>query len=254
MPTTTSEPAGAQRDTERLRSDARANLDRVLAAAKVVFAEKGLDAKLADVARQAGVGVGTVYRRFATKDELIEELFRSRLAEVVSVATAAAAIDDPWRALVYFLEETTAMMVGDHGLRDLVLRGTPTPSCATNDRQHRLTAQVAQIRSEIHSLTADLVRRAQLAGVLRPDIEATDLPLLTMSVQTAADFAGPDQPELWRRMLGVVIDGLRVSRPTPTPLSVPALSVEHLEAALLRLHALPPAGRRAGRGRNAPQG
>ena len=93
-PTTT---VAAQRP---LRRDAERNRIRILASAKVLFAEHGVDVSLDDIARHAGVGVGTVYRRFPDREALIDELFEDKISEIEELAAASLAIDDPWEGLV----------------------------------------------------------------------------------------------------------------------------------------------------------
>src|SRR5215467_385638 len=110
--TSTAEPA------ERpLRKDAERNRKRILHAAAEVFSERGLDATLDDVARRAGVGVGTVYRRFPDKQALVAELFTSRMDELAAAAEQACQARDPWEGLVSFLEYAAETMSGDLGLR-----------------------------------------------------------------------------------------------------------------------------------------
>src|SRR5579862_7641068 len=103
-----------------LRRDAERNRQRVLTAASEVFTERGLDVSLDEVARHAGVGVGTVYRRFGTKEDLVEALFVERIDAVAALAEDAAAAPDPWSGLVGFLEQAAQMLAGDSGLRQLL--------------------------------------------------------------------------------------------------------------------------------------
>src|ERR1700761_3684746 len=100
-----------------LRRDAERNRQRILAAAAEVFNERGLDVSLDEIARHAGVGVGTVYRRFRTKEELIEALFMDRLDSVATIADEAYANPDAWCGLVSFMERMAEIMAGDVGLR-----------------------------------------------------------------------------------------------------------------------------------------
>src|SRR3954467_7812049 len=117
--TSTAEPA------ERpLRKDAERNRKRILHAAAEVFGERGLDATLDDVARRAGVGVGTVYRRFPDKESLVAELFQGRIDDLVAVAEQACTADDPWTGLVSYLEHIATTMSGDFGLRQMMLFAT----------------------------------------------------------------------------------------------------------------------------------
>ncbi|EOM76761.1 TetR/AcrR family transcriptional regulator [Rhodococcus rhodnii] len=208
-----------------LRSDARENLDRILGAARQVFAEQGLDAKLADVAARAGVGVGTVYRRFENKDALIAALFDSRLEVVVEKSRAALEFEDPLEGLVWFLDVSTQLMADDRALRDLAVGGPATPhahlSQATLDR-------VEKLRYEVHEHVQRLVARGQAAGVVRDDLDATDIGLLSSTLQAAVDPGADSEPDVWRRVLGLVVDGLRtdgVRTPlAPRPLTEPQLS------------------------------
>ena len=107
-----------------LRRDAERNRQRILDAARVVFAERGLSGSLDDIARQAGVGVGTVYRRFPDKELLIDALFEERIEEIADVARAAADHPDPWEGLVDFLTRTQELQSRDRGLKELVLGGS----------------------------------------------------------------------------------------------------------------------------------
>src|ERR1700751_1488137 len=107
-----------------LRRDADRNRQRILAAAAGVFTERGLDATLDEVARAAGVGIGTVYRRFPDKETLVAELFRDRIDALVTAAENACTDPDPWRALVTYLEFAAASLAGDLGLRQLMMFGT----------------------------------------------------------------------------------------------------------------------------------
>src|ERR1700710_867993 len=111
MPAPTSRP---------LRKDAAENRERLLAAAAELFAHRGLDVTLNDIAHHAGVGVGTAYRRFANKEEVIDALFEDRLQAVAEVATDALDDPDPWNGLVSFLERALEMQFGDRGLNQIM--------------------------------------------------------------------------------------------------------------------------------------
>src|SRR3954453_16758416 len=103
-----------------LRKDAALNRERLLAAARELFAERGLTVTLNDIAHHAGVGVGTAYRRFANKGEVIDALFEDRLRAVAEVAHDALGDPDPWRGLVSFLERAMDMQFGDRGLNQIM--------------------------------------------------------------------------------------------------------------------------------------
>jgi AcrR family transcriptional regulator len=213
------------RDGERpLRRDAERNRQRILQAAAEVFSERGLDATLDDVAHRAGVGVGTVYRRFPDKDSLVGELFQDRIDAIVAVAEEACVADDPWAGLVSYLEHIGETMAGDLGLRQMLL-------FATYGRD-----RVAYLRERMRPVIARLIARAQAAGLVRDDLSATDVPMIVCMIATAAEYAGPVQPGVWRRYLALIIDGLRPARDGTSPLPLPALTPHQMEQ-VLRAHA-----------------
>jgi AcrR family transcriptional regulator len=188
-----------------LRADAERNRRRLLAAAGELFAEKGLAVGLDEVARHAGVGVATAYRRFSDKDELIEALFEERIAHVVALAERALVAEDPWAGLVQFMEGAVRMHACDRGLKQLVF-GTELGA-----------ARLQAARQRIHPLVTQLVERARAAGSLRDDVTATDIALLQFILSGAADFTTAGGPELWHRYLTIVLDGLCTPEPTPLP-------------------------------------
>ncbi|MGG7104198.1 TetR/AcrR family transcriptional regulator [Rhodococcus sp. 24CO] len=206
----------------RLRADAQANLERILCSAREVFGAQGLDATLADVARHAGVGVGTVYRRFASKDELIQALFDSRCAEIESLATTSLEIPGAWDGLVHYLEAISRRMADSRGFGDILMDARFTSDAFT------------RARASITRSTAALVNRAKDEGTLRADFEISDVPLLIQTIKLSQNFTGDDAPEAYRRVLGFIIDGLRASRTTPRELPVPALTTEQLDHVLHR--------------------
>ena len=104
-----------------LRRDAERNRQRILRAASEVFTARGVEATLDDVAHHAGVGVGTVYRRFPDKEALIEALFEKRLDTMVGLAEEGSANPDPWAGLVFFLEQAGGLLAGDRGLRQILM-------------------------------------------------------------------------------------------------------------------------------------
>ena len=193
-----------------LRRDAERNRQRILAAAAQVFTERGLDATLDEVARAAGVGVGTVYRRFPDKEALVAALFRERIDSLVTVAEEACATADPWKAVVSYLEYAAAAMAGDTGLRQLMMFGT-------YDRD-----QVCYARDRMRPVISRLVQRAQAAGDRRADFEATDVKMIAFMLASLAEYAAAVTPDVWRRYLAMLIDGLRPARGEVSALPVPA--------------------------------
>jgi AcrR family transcriptional regulator len=208
-------------ETERpLRRDAERNRQRILQAAGEVFAERGLDVSMDDIARHAGVGVGTVYRRFPSKELLIEALFEDRIGQVVSIAQESLEVDDPWDGLVDFLVRVTEVSSLDRGLKQLLLSSTHG-----QDR-------VAYGRDCIVPLVDALVTRAQEAGQLRDDIAHTDFALLQMGLGAVAEYAAEVNPDVWRRCLVLLLDGMRAQPGAATPMPVPPLALEQVECAM----------------------
>src|SRR3954465_13055053 len=143
-------------ETRPLRKDAELNRQRILAAAGELFAEAGLHVTLDAVAERAGVGVGTVYRRFPDKEALIDALFEDRIDAVGAIAGACSAIEDPWEALVAFFDRAVSLHGEDRALKELVFS-------AAHGRD-----RVARARARIKPQVGALVARAQAAGALRP--------------------------------------------------------------------------------------
>jgi AcrR family transcriptional regulator len=187
-----------------LRADARRNREKVLAAARAVFSEQGVDAQMDDVARRADVGVGTVYRHFPTKEALVYALTDELFDVIAAHARELLSREDPWEAFqeaLWFGAEKTA---GDRAFSEILAaeRKTMAPhSCPGKDD---LTVTVGE-----------LMRRSIEAGKMRPDAVIDDVPLVMCGIGSASAMAHP-VPEAWRRHLGIVLDGLRaeaVSRP-----------------------------------------
>jgi AcrR family transcriptional regulator len=199
-----------------LRRDAERNRQRILDTAGTLFAERGLNVSLDEIARHAGVGVGTVYRRFPDKEQLIDALFEKRLGEILAVATNSLETSDPWEALVSFLERSMELQVKDRGLKELLLE-TSTAH-----------ARIEQGRQAIEPIVATILARAQEAGVVRDDIIVSDLLLLQHAIGEAAEYTREVAPEVWRRVMSIALDGLRPDRRRPSPMPVPPLDEEQV--------------------------
>lgn len=203
--------------TERpLRRDAERNRERILRAARELFAQRGLTVSLDEIARHAGVGVGTVYRRFPTREQLIDALFQERLAEIVALAEEGLASEDPWLGLTNFIQRTLERQAADKGLKELIL--------GTTEGRERVT----QFRRLMFPLATELVRRAHASGSLREDFSPQDIPLLQLMLGAIVDASRPVAPELWRRYLALVLDGMR-AEPAREPLPAPPVSVNELD-------------------------
>jgi len=221
---------GIAGEKEGQRRDARRNHELLVAAAREVFAERGADASLEEIARRAGVGVGTLYRHFATREALVEAVFERRIGEFVAVAEAAAAEPDGWLALVGFLEQMLEIQAGDRLLKDALLRSAPG------------TGRVDRARAEMRRQFEGVLERARAQGRLRGDFEFPDLAVLLWSFSTLIDATSEAAPNAWRRHLHWLLDGLRAEAATPQ--SEPALGEEQFQASILALRA-----RRISRGR-----
>jgi AcrR family transcriptional regulator len=203
-----------------LRRDAERNRQRILTAAADAFAQGGLAVTMDEIARCAGVGVGTVYRRFPDKELLIEALFEQRIDELVALAEAARDDPDPFAGLMRFFETFLALQAADRGLKDVLL-GTA-----------RGAGRATRARERIGPIVDDLLARACEAGDLRPDVAASDHALIQFVLGAVIDFTHDVAPDTWRRMLTIVLDGLRPSRGAPSPLPAPALDEAQLDRAM----------------------
>lgn len=206
-----------------LRRDAEANRLRILKAAEEVFAEHGLAATLDDVAAHAGVGVGTVYRRFPDKQALAETLFEQRVDGVVQLAEDALLVKDPWKAIEHLMNSLMSLQAPDRGLREVIIHGQFAGE------------RIRHSRERILPVVAKVVGRAQNAGVLRPDLSPTDFPIFGLMISSVSEQTFPVAPDLWRRYLVILLDGLRVRRTKFSELPTPALSNESLEASMTTL-------------------
>lgn len=211
--------AGDDAGKRPLRRDAERNRQRILTAAAEVFAERGLDVSLDDIAKHAGLGVGTVYRRFPTKDQLVEALFEDHVDTLAAMAESVAYADDSWDGLVTVLTEVCALQAENLGLREILMSGTYGQGCA------------ARARSLVMPAIEKGIRRAQDDGYLRPDIQPVDLVLIEFMIGSVAEYT-KQNPDAWRRYLRFVVDGLR-ARPDVTPPTSAPLTADELDAAML---------------------
>src|SRR3954453_18066894 len=197
-----------------LRKDAERNRQRLLAAAGELFAERGLDATLNEIAHHEGVGVGTAYRRFANKEEVIDAYFEAKLDQVAELADEALQDPDSWRGLVTYVERASALQMQDRGLMQIFRNPA------------RGQQRVAQASARIAPLIVALVERARADGKLRSDFESTDLPMIQLALTTLMDATRSFEPSLYRRYLAIFLDGMRGDRGPTSALPVAALSVE----------------------------
>lgn len=202
-----------------LRKDAQRNRERIVAAARELFATRGLEATHNEVAHHAGVGVGTVYNRFPTKEALVDAIFEDGINEITALGETALSKDDSWQGLVFFVEEMCQLTARDHGLREAMLT-----HAYGGDR-------IEAARLRLDPMITKVVEKARADGNLRTDITDTDLPFFAIIAGAVTEFAGDIRPELWRRYVAVFLDGMR-SQQGQAPLPVDALSPDQHDAAV----------------------
>jgi AcrR family transcriptional regulator len=195
--------------TESARSDAKRNRARLVASARELFAARGVDVSTRDVARHAGVGVGTLYRHFPERADLVDAVLAESFEELIALAEASLAHGDAWLGFTRFVEEALVLHGRNRGLKDV----------ETNEHG-RTRAQ--EMRRRLRPLVAQLVARAQEHGELRSDFTPQDIALLFWGSDRVIELAGDVAPELWRRQLAFVFDGLRSRNAAPLP--APALT------------------------------
>ena len=220
--TTADRPSDLPRPTRPLRRDAQRNRAAIVAAARQVFCDHGLEAPLEEIARRAGVGIGTLYRRFPSRVELLDAVLADTIQAHVDAAQQALAIDDPWDGFTHYLEETCRLQAADRGLNDVMGMRFP-----------RATA-VEAAKARLFEVVAQVVDRAQQSGQLRADLTLEDLAVVTLAntrILQAVRAAGA--PDAWRRHLGFLLDGFRADRAHPLP--QPPLSPRQVHRAMLTL-------------------
>ncbi len=207
-------------ETKPLRADAERNRRKLLDSARELFAAKGLSVGLDEIARHAGVGVGTAYRRFPSKEALVAELFEERIEVILQLVDEALKVDDPWEGFCQFFRANARVFAEDTALKQVIL--------ASDDFDER----IARMRARVKPRVGKLVARAQAAGALRDDLAPLDVPMLNATIGLLADASREVRPDLWERMLGIVLDGLAAQRDAPTPLAARALTEPELDATM----------------------
>ncbi|SHL41249.1 transcriptional regulator, TetR family [Pseudonocardia thermophila] len=180
-----------------MRADARRNRERLLAAAEEVFAELGTEASTEEVARRAGVGIGTVFRHFPTKEQLLEAVLVARVAELADRAEQLTAAADPGRAFFALLDAVVAQA-----------RSRQTLSEALAAAGVDATAAAAPAKARLRAAAEQLLRAAQQAGAVRPDVGGDELMALMVGIARTAEQTAHD-PELQARVSRLLVDGLR---------------------------------------------
>ena len=216
-------PVGADGAPRRLRVDAERNRVALLAAAREVFAEQGLEAPLEEIALRAGVGIATLYRRFPTRGQLVAAALVDKIAQYAEAAEQALAIPDPWAGFASFVERICELQADDRGLSDLLSMTLPT-----DDR-------IEQLRKIANQRVARLVARAKATGRLRQEVVAEDLLVLLVANASVVHVTRQDAPEAWRRFVGLMLDAFGQTRES-SALPAPPTRAQ-MTAAMLRLAA-----------------
>ena len=191
-----------------LRADARRNREAVIAAAKKLFADQGLDAQMPDVAKAAKVGVGTVYRHFPTKDDLIAALAAERFERLAEKAREGIQAEDAWQGLCDFIRFSAQIQADDRGLCEVM-----------GSRPEVMNESAFAVG--LDDLCGKLVKRAQRSGDLRKDLEWEDIPMIVCGVGRITQVEGGPGIGRWPRLVEVILDGLRApcSSKLPKPLT-----------------------------------
>jgi AcrR family transcriptional regulator len=180
-----------------LRADACRNRDAILAAARDVFARQGLQAPLEDIARQAGVGIATLYRRFPTREQLVAAALLEKVGQYADVASEALADPDPWAGFARFVRRSCALQANDRGLSDLLSLTLPASD------------EIEQLRATVYKHVTELAERAKAAGRLRPDFVTEDLLFVLIANAAVAHVSGPDAPRAWQRLAALFLDAFQ---------------------------------------------
>ncbi|NEA16391.1 TetR/AcrR family transcriptional regulator [Streptomyces halstedii] len=196
---TTSSTAGTHTPQRPMRADARRNYDRLLAEARTSFAEHGTDTSLEDVARRAGVGIGTLYRHFPNRHALMNAVFQEALTALLVRSRELADAERPCTALVEWLGAIVRHAGEYRGLAQALMS-------ASADHTSALTGCHVPLRQA----GAVLLERAQASGSVRPDVSIDDLLQLTNAIALAAEQT-PADPALADRLLRLTLQGLRAT-------------------------------------------
>ncbi len=204
------------------RRDARERRVKLIAAAQREFAAHGVDASLEKIAREAGVAIGTLYRHFPTRLDLLMAAFRPRLEEFLDGAAKALEMDDPWDGFVHYLENLFGMQAGDRGFNDFLSRRFPD------------NAETERIHDQMCRQIEDVLSRAQEAGKARADITQADIVNLIWSNGRIIDATSTTAPNAWRRSLYLMLDAYRAERAHTIP--EPPMTYDQLYDAMVHLN------------------
>ncbi len=221
-PAVTEHRSQGSRAPRRLRADAARNRASIVAVAREVFAEQGLEAPLEAIAARAGVGIATLYRRFPTREKLVAAALVGKVTEYAEAAEQALAAADPWAGFAGLVQRICELQAGDRGLCDLL-----SMTLSADE-------QVEQLRRTANEQVVTLIERAKAAGRLREDFVGEDLVLLLIATAAVMHVTRADAPDAWRRFVALALDGFRRRDSSRLP---EAPSAAQLTTAMLRLAA-----------------
>jgi AcrR family transcriptional regulator len=214
----TTTAAGVGAGGRPLRADAERNRLRIMESARELFAQRGPDVTLDEIAAHAGVGVGTVYRRFANRDDLLEAIVTEHFGHVQARMQDALDAHDPWQGIVDLATFVSESMATDRGLAAVMMRVDP---CAE---------AVESAKASLTSSVDAVFERGRTTGVLRADIVESDFFAFFYMVSSIADLTESMAPGTWKRYLSLLLDSVRADG-TRTPLTIPALTREQIHVA-----------------------
>jgi AcrR family transcriptional regulator len=210
-----------QRGQAPLRRDAREHRAKLLESAQREFAARGADASLERVARDAGVAIGTLYRHFPTRLDLLVAAFEPRLQEFLDGAEAALELADPWDGFVAYLENLFRLQAGDRGFNDFLSRRFPA------------SAETERIHDRMCQQIDDVLHRAQAAGSVRQDLALADIVNLIWTNGRLIDATSTTAPNAWRRQLHLMLDAYRAER--AHRIAEPPMTEKQLYSAMVHL-------------------
>ncbi|MCG5432156.1 TetR/AcrR family transcriptional regulator [Mycobacterium sp. MYCO198283] len=224
----TSSAASSERLGETgLRVDAERNRERILAAARRLYAREGLGVSMAAIAREAGVGKATLSRRFADPSELISAVFADRMDAYAAAVTASLADPDPWHGFTSYIWAVCAMQAADRGFADVLTMAFPA-------------ARIMETRrAEAYESFLEVITRAKATGHLRDDFTSEDLIVLLMANAGVINAAGDDAPDAWRRLVAHMLRSY-AAPDAPLPPLPEAPTPAALHRAMIRLNRADP--------------
>ena len=203
-----------------LRADAERNRAAILAAARQVFAEHGLEAPLEEIAVRARVGIATLYRRFPDREQLVAAALVDKITQYADITEQALAVADPWAGFAGFVERICELQAADRGLADLLCMALPA------------SEEVERLRNVANERLICLIDRAKAAGQLRADFVGEDVLLLLIASAAVVDITRLDAPDAWRRFVALTLDAFRRETGSPLP---PPPSTGQMTSAMRRL-------------------